>query len=298
LKGDPAWTFRASGGSVLKLNDPAAQCLLDMSGAHGATVNGLSFEGGNLGKHIHGIMLSNGEYGKPGEETTIRIERCRVDAFSGCGLMLRRIWCFSLRHNMISHNGQDGIWLQGWDGFILDNWLTGNGVAGLGAYEKTSAVTFTANRVEWNHGAGLDIRGGNHYNITGNYFDRQGGPGLDISSTEENAPHQITANGNTFYRNGKPSRCTGGTASAQIRCVDAHGIVITSNVCEVAADDAGTGETDPVSPDYGIVYRGLRESIIKDNCLSRGALKELLHDLGDHGDQLIVKDNIGSLYQD
>jgi len=294
LMGNPAWTFRKPGGSVLKLNDPQAECLLELSKAHGATVNGISFDGDKLGENIPGIMVNNGGYGKYGEETTIRIERCRVDSFSGHGVMLQRIWCFSLRHNMISHNGGDGIWLQGWDGFILDNWLTGNLQAGLGAYEKTSAITVTSNRVEWNHGAGLDIRGGNHYNITGNYFDRQGGPGLDIRSTDNEA-YQITAIGNSFNRNGKPARCNGGTESAQIRCMDARGIIISGNICESGQDDDNAVDTDAVSPDYGIVFGGLRESIIKDNTLSQGALKELLHDLGGHGEQLIVKDNVGSL---
>ena len=35
--------------------------------------------------------------------------------------------------------------------------------------------------------------------------------------------------------------------------------------------------------------------IIKDNTLHNGALKELLRDLGGHGDGVIVKDNVGQL---
>jgi hypothetical protein len=296
--GNPTWSFRKPGGSVLKLNDPAAACLIDLTKGQGATLNGLCLEGGLLGKDIHGLMVDNEEYGGFEEENTFRVERCRINDFSGNGAHLRRVWCFSMRHNMISHNGGDGIWLQGWDGFFLDNWLTGNGRCGLGAYEKTAAITFTGNRVEWNHGAGIKICGGNHYNITGNYFDRQGGPGLDIMDRDGYPSSQISAVSNTFFRNGKPSRC--GNApydSSQIRCRHARGVVLTSNICEVWMDDPNSDSEDASSPDYGIVVGELQESIIKNNTLFQGAKKEILVDQGGHGSQVVIKDNVGSLFQ-
>ena len=299
LLGNPNWSFRKTGGSILELNDPAAECLIDLTKAQGATLNGLCIDGQLLGDNVHGIMVNNKEYGDAADENTFRIERCRINDFSGNGAYFRRVWCFSMRHNMISHNGGDGLWLQGWDGFILDNWFTGNGRCGVGAYEKTSAITFTGNRVEWNHSAGLEIRGGNHYNITGNYFDRQGGPGLDIKDRDGSPSYQISAIGNTFFRNGKPSRCIDEPYnSAQVRCQNSTGIILTSNLCEVFRDDSNADSGDGSSPDYGIVYGMLKESIIKDNVLSEGAKKELLVDLGGHKGQVIVKDNVGSLFAD
>ncbi len=299
LLGNPAWSFRDTGGAVFKLNDPKAECLMDLTRAQGSVLNGLSLDGGELGKNVHGIMVNNAGYGGHGEENSFRIERCRIDAFSGHGAFLNRVWCYSIRHCMISHNGGDGISLQGWDGFILDCWLTGNGGAGLAAREKSASVTFTANRVEWNFGAGIEICGGDHFIINGNFFDRQGGPGLDLKSRAGTPTSQVTATGNIFYRNGKPERCGSGLYdSSQIRCTDVHGLVLTGNLCEVGRDDPNSGPSENLSPAYGIVYGGLEEAIIKDNVLSRGFKKEMLVDLGRNGRQVIVKDNIGTAYQE
>lgn len=295
LAGNPAWGFRDVGGSVLELIDPKASCLIDVSWAAGANINGLSLCGGELGEGAHGVMLDQDSYGDWGGEATLSIERCRIDGFTGCGVYLRRVWCFSIRHCMISHNGGDGVWLRGWDGFVMDNWLTGNSRAGFGAYEENASVTFTANRVEWNHGAGLEIHGGDHYNITGNFFDRSGGPAIDLKDRAGVPASQMTVTGNIFYRNGKPSRCGEQPYdSSQLRCRKARGVVISANVAEVAADDPNSAETDLTSPEFGIVIGELENCIVKDNVLDRGYKRELLVDLGGHSGQVIVKDNIGS----
>lgn len=295
LVGNPAWGFRDVGGSILELNDPQGDCLINISRATGVTINGLSLNGGELGKNAHGIMLNQDDYGSWGEEATICVERCRVDSFTGCGLYFKRIWCFSVRHCMISHNGGDGIWLRGWDGFVMDNWLTGNMRAGFGAYEENASVTFTANRVEWNYGAGLEIHGGDHYNITGNFFDRSGGPAIDIKDRDGVHASQITMTGNIFYRNGKPARCGDQPYdSSHVRIRKARGLVMTSNVGEVAADDPNSSESDLTSPDYGVVIGELENSIVKDNIFDRGFKKELIVDLGGHRGSVLVKDNIGS----
>ena len=44
-----------------------------------------------------------------------------------------------------------------------------------------------------------------------------------------------------------------------------------------------------------MVIRGLENSIIKDNVMHEGSLQELLVDQEDHGPNVIIKDNIGSL---
>ena len=63
----------------------------------------------------------------------------------------------------------------------------------------------------------------------------------------------------------------------------------------VRGPDDGGGTN---SPDYGIVLRSLKNSIIKDNTLHIGALTQLIVDLGDHGEGVIIADNVGSLYTD
>ena len=56
-----------------------------------------------------------------------------------------------------------------------------------------------------------------------------------------------------------------------------------------------TGGAGQRSPGYGIVYRGLRNSIIKDNVLQHGAVIALMHDLGGNDAATIVRDNSGQL---
>ena len=49
LKGDPTWSYRSSGGPILQLSPENAGCLLDLTGAYGAALNGLCLDGGKLG---------------------------------------------------------------------------------------------------------------------------------------------------------------------------------------------------------------------------------------------------------
>jgi hypothetical protein len=45
------------------------------------------------------------------------------------------------------------------------------------------------------------------------------------------------------------------------------------------------------------VYKGLENCVISNNVLHRGAMKQLLLDLGEHGEGVVVKDNPGSLFE-
>lgn len=294
LVGNPTWTYRAGGGSVLRLNRADARCLLNITGAVGATLSGLSIEGGKLGKGVHGIF-QEGYEGKK-EEDAPRIERCRVSGFSGDGIHLDHAWCFSLRNSQCFGNSGDGLWLQGWDGFILDCWFSGNGGAGIGAREHTASVTVTANRIEWNRQGGIVLYGASHYNITGNYVDRSGGPGIALRPRgKENAPcfcHTIT--GNVIYRSGKPEWAQDKPAedSCHILLDTAHGVSCVGNSMSIGQDDSGGTN----SPDYGIVLRNLQNCVIKDNTMHIGFLKTDILDHGGHKEGVIVKDNIGSIY--
>ena len=58
-------------------------------------------------------------------------------------------------------------------------------------------------------------------------------------------------------------------------------------------DDRGSGQ---FSPQYGIVYSGLSNSIIKDNVMHFGCLKELLVSPGGSGAGVVVRDNVGSVF--
>jgi hypothetical protein len=43
------------------------------------------------------------------------------------------------------------------------------------------------------------------------------------------------------------------------------------------------------------VLKGLESSIVKDNIQHNGAIKQLIADLGEHGEGVIIKDNVGTL---
>ncbi|MDQ2776409.1 MAG: right-handed parallel beta-helix repeat-containing protein [Acidobacteriota bacterium] len=283
ITGIPAWDYEHGFGSVIRLADEHARCLLNITGAFGATLDGLALDGGHLGVGVHGVWLNKPDYGK--QEDTFRIERCQIANFSGDGVRLTWAWCFSIRHSMIAYNAGDGISLRGWDGFLLDNWLSGNHGAGFAAREENASCTFTANRIEWNR-EGMLIIGGNGYNITGNFFDRAGTCGLTVLGGK-----QMSITGNFVKRSGKIA-APGTYDSSQIRLERTRGITCCGNNLQAGRDDNARGVW---SPSYGIVYKELQNCVIANNVLDDGALQQLMVDLGGHGEGLVVKDNPGSL---
>jgi len=290
LIGIAGWSYRSSGGSVIRLGDQNAASLLNITGAFGVSIDGLSLEGGNLGGKTHGILLNKPDYGK--EEDAFRIERSRIANFSGDGVRLVRAWCFSIRHCMIAENGGDGVSLRGWDGFLLDNWLSGNRGAGFAAREENASCTFTANRIEWN-AEGIVIVGGDGYNITGNFFDRSGGCALVLRKGANGPCEQMSITGNFLKRSGKTAKADS-YDSGQVRLEGARGVTFSGNNLEVGRDDGGGGQW---SPSFGIIYRDLQHCVISNNVLHDGAIKELLADLGGNETGVVVKDNPGSLFQ-
>ena len=290
LIGIAGWSYRSPGGSVIRLGDQNAASLLNITGAFGVSIDGLSLEGGNLGGKTHGILLNKPDYGK--EEDAFRIERSRIAHFSGDGVRLVRAWCFSIRHCMIAHNGGDGILLRGWDGFLLDNWLSGNRGAGFAARDENASCTFTANRIEWN-AEGIVIVGGDGYNITGNFFDRSGGCALVLRKGANGPCEQMSITWNFLKRSGKTAKADS-YDSGQVRFEGARGVTFSGNNLEVGRDDGGGGQW---SPSYGIIYRDLQHCVISNNVLHDGAIKELLADLGGNETGVVVKDNPGCLFQ-
>lgn len=292
LVGNATWGYREGGGSVLRLNDAAAACLVEITGAVGATVHGLSLDGGQLGTAVHGIFMD--EFPAKKEEDTPRIERCHISRFTGDGIRLAPVWCFSVRGCEVIFNGGNGLYVRGWDGFILDNWFSGNHGAGYCADGPNASITMTGNRIEWNARGGIVVRGGSHYNITGNYIDRSGDPGISITDRDGRPSFCFTVTGNVIYRSGKPEWCADELCSAHARFEGVHGLVFSGNSMCAGQDDGG----GQFSPSYGLVLRALKHSIIKDNTLHIGALRELILDLGEHEDGVIIKDNVGNLYED
>jgi hypothetical protein len=289
--GLPAWSYGKGQGTILKFKGGSA-CLINLTGSFGAYLYGLCLHGGNIEGEAHGILVDKPDYGK--QEDTPRIDMCRIERFTGDGIRLERIWCFVVRHSHCYGNKGCGLRVRGWDGFILDNWFSGNGKAGYGSYEENASNTITGNRIEWNREGGIVICGGSHYNITGNYIDRSGRCGLALLPREgQKHCHTLAITGNVIYRSGKPDWGKGdGFDSAHVRLEYAKGLTFTGNSLNSGRDDGGRGD---YSPEYGIIMKGLEYSVIKDNVAYLGALKQLFLDQGEHGEGVIIKDNVGSL---
>jgi hypothetical protein len=288
LTGVAGWNYSFGAGSVLRLVGMDSACLLDLTDARGATVQGLALDGGALGQGIDGIATKRTGYGK--HEDGFRIDTCQVARFSGSGMNLNKVWCFSVRHCEMMANRGDGMTLHGWDGFLLDNWFSGNGRAGFAAREENASVTFTANRVEWNHDENFVIAGGDGYQITGNFFDRAGTVGIALRKNSRSCV-QVAITGNFIKRSGKMAE--GEThESAQVVMEGGAGITFTGNVLQAGRDDGNAGVWSPAN---GIVYGGLKDCVIANNTLFEGSLRALMVDNGGHGDGVVVKDNPGSL---
>ncbi len=290
LVGNATWSYRDGAGSILLLKDGDSPCLIDITGARGATLNGLSLQGGNVGRNVHGVLM--GEFPEKKQEDAPRIERCHISKFTGDGIHLNPAWCFSIRSCEVIFNQGHALYVKGWDGFILDNWFSGNGKAGYCADESSASVTMTGNRIEWNKGGGIRILGGSHYNITGNYIDRSGGPAILLANREGSACLCITVTGNVIYRSGKPEWTSADPLdSCHVRLEGAHGLVFTGNSLCVGQDDGGGVN----SPQIGLVLGSLANSVVTQNTLHIGAIKELVRDLGGHGEGVIIRDNPGCL---
>jgi hypothetical protein len=291
LHGLPAWSYRKGMGTILTFKGEGAKCLINLTGAFGAYLFGLCLNGNNIEGGAHGILVDKTDYGK--QEDTPRIDTCRVENFTGDGIRLERIWCFCVRHSHCFRNKGCGLRVRGWDGFILDNWFSGNGKAGYASYDENASNTITGNRIEWNREGGIVIYGGSHYNITGNYIDRSGRCGIALLFGNNRGCETIAVTGNVIYRSGKPEwGKQDDYDSSHVRFESAKGLVFTGNALNSGRDDGGNGI---YSPDYGIVLKGLESSIIKDNVQYNGALKKLIVDLGEHGEGVIIKDNVGTL---
>jgi hypothetical protein len=287
--GVAAWNYSGPGGSVLRLAKGDSTCLLNMTDARGSSVEGLALDGRDLGTNVHGILLNRRAFAK--HEDGFRIERCQVARFSGDGANLACAWCFSVRHCMLAFNKGDGLNLRGWDGFIIDNWFSGNGRAGFAARQENASITFTANRVEWNGEENMLIMGGDGYQITGNFFDRAGTCGIALRKSTRGCV-QITITGNFIKRSGKLA-AAGSHDSAQIFMDSSQGVTCIGNSIQSGRDDGNEGVW---SPSFGIVYQGLRNCVIRDNVLHDGALTQLMVDLGGQQEGVIVGDNPGRLF--
>ena len=286
LRGNADFSYRDSMGGTLKLMAGNHKCLIDMTYAYGAKISSLCLagRGGDDPLKPHGIMIDKDDYGK--QEDTPCIDNCRIELFGGNAIHLSRIWCFSVRHSHMFKNGGHALYVRGWDGFVIDNWMSGNGGAGYGATEENASVTMTGNRIEWNRAGGILIRHGSHYNITGNYIDRSGNAGISLVDTRV-----ISLAGNVIYRSGKVEWSSGNEFdSVQFKLENSEGVTFTGNTMDANRDDGGKGVYSPL---YGISVKNCKSCVVSMNTMAGGALRELL--IEENNTDTVIKDNPGHL---
>ncbi len=200
LKGESSWGYlnrkskegepcdldpMCQGRTIISPIEANARAMFDMDGVCGTRIVGLTLDGQDKGENMHGIYSHN-----IGTEQNICIEDCRIERFSGSGIRLDKVWVFSIRRNLIKSNDKHGIdCSSGYDGWIIDNQLTGNKGAGLFAgknpeeasedkWTGMATVMVTANRIEWNRFAGIHLTHSNSMQFTGNSIDHNFGVGI------------------------------------------------------------------------------------------------------------------------
>lgn len=300
IRGFDAWSFRSSNSSVLVLSNENASCVLDITGAVGCTVSNLGLEGEQLGKNVHGISLNQPIYDASKEEDSPTIENCRVSNFSGNAVNFNHVWCATVRNNMLCFS-ENGFYHDGWDLFMNGNWLSGNRDSGFKTGALTSATIFTNNRVEWNMNHGMDLQHLKFTNICNNQFDRAGKAQIYVHSTGVDYNRNVVINGNSFNRSGtgeyKDWMITKDYESCHIYLENCVNFMVSSNVFQVGRDGLDSEGVRHFGPDYAIAFRHLRSSVIKDNCMQSGSVKQNIMDLGGHEEEVVVQNNMGTVME-
>ena len=271
LSGSSSWLFGAFGGSVFELDEGETECMIDITGAFGCQISGMNLDGRGIGEKICGIWLRWPEYNGGGKEGTPTVDDCRIGRFTGDGVHLEHIWCFSVRHSQMYRNSGAGLYIDGWDGFILDNWFSGNGNGGILGGPTATSLTITGNRVEWNRVGGFVIPSSIAMNITGNYFDRSGGPALKLGS-DTGEVESVTVTGNFLYRSGKPGEgLEKEEESSHVLMDHCINVTFTGNTLRYGRDDNGKGIW---SPYIDMVIRNCDYCVFAENVMHHGALRE------------------------
>jgi hypothetical protein len=293
FKGDSGWDYRGASfgaSTIIPVRDDLP-CLFDLKGSLGTRLVGLVLDGKGKGQEMHGVYSKH-----PGTEQNTVIDDCKITGFSGSGIRLDNVWVFAIRHSYIVHNKLSGIDGSGsYDGWILDNQITGNQRGGI--YGTSFAtVTITANRIEWNKLGGIVLgpAGANTIQIGNCTFDRNFGPGIDISLPSTRAASSAHVfNGNSFRRNGY-QREDEPEASAHLRLRNVKGVSVTGNAFHGDPHRKDAQEGRAPSPINGLILEGLVDSVVANNSLYHAAQKTLILDKGGH-QNTVIRDNPGTL---
>lgn len=298
IEGDFSWSFYAFGGSELVLCRDDVPCMLDIKGAFGCRLDGLSINGNNLGKNINGVEMNWADHFEErknygGREDTPTISNCRIGNFSGNAVHFNNVWCFSIRHSMLCYS-KNGLYMNGCDCFINDNWFSCNKNAGVLSDTGFMSGTFSGNRFECNEHEGTKFNNIGYVQFNGNYWDYNRGCGFYSFGTSETFDFRghVSFIGNIFYRDAVSrvgEEVKDAPENSHIAISDACNILINSN-------DFGAGagsSSNIVGPKYGIVYKNLCNSVISGNTMMCASTSKNILSYGGEKGEVIVKDNPG-----
>lgn len=287
----PTWSYHDDGAVSIQLIKSNYKNMVTLSDTRGVRISGLSFNGADIGENQCCFYL---DAKNRKQENTVFIENNRISHFSGDAIYVES-WCTTIRENMIIFNKGHGIQFHRWDGWIFDNIINNNHGYGIYAPCPSASVTITGNRIEWNRSGGLFLKNGNHYQINSNYFDRSGGPSIyltgEIQDELGGTAHSIT--GNVIHRSGALIDSDLET-NCHIYLENQAGVTCTGNVMTIGKNDNNSGQA---SPSYGIIYKSLQYSIIKNNTLFNGAIKKLIVDADKKNENCVIKDNPGKIFK-
>ncbi len=296
FQGNSSWGYRnaTSGSTVISPVSDDLTTLFDLKGSVGTRLVGLTLDGMNKGKAMHGVYAKHG-----GVEQNIVIDDCRIMSFTGSGIRLDNSWVFAIRHSILFENKLSGIDGTGsYDGWILDNQISANGRGGIYA-TSFATVTITANRIEWNHSGGIVLgpAGANTLQISNCTFDQNYGPGISIVASES-GNRRISGNsitGNLFRHNGYQQE-PGSGLDCHLRLENVSGTVVTGNSMTGWPFSKDAERKRPQSPERAMILRALTDSVVANNSLFDAASHELIVDKGGHTNS-VIRDNPGSLWK-
>lgn len=300
INAQPTWSYSRPGKTIIIPANENQRSVFNVSNAIGTTIHGIEIDGRHLGQNLHGIYMNREEHTLNAEHS-LRIDTCEIRNCTGNGIHAEGAWAISVRKSQCYGNEGYGMYLDGCDAFIVDNWFSANGKAGFGGETWNSAVNFTSNRIEWNKECGVRLSGSMRFNLTGNYFDRSYGPALIIEAAPNHhkrlnknhtvIPFAITITGNNFVRSGKNAE-NESDMDCHIYMHKAAGITICANTFSVWKDDGKNGR---ISPGFGIIVDECADCTISNNVMLPGAVCELIHNKGSNGGNMIIKDNAGNI---
>ena len=165
-----------------------------------------------------------------------------------------------------------------------------------------SASVFYGNRIEWNMGGGVHIFNAKFTTVTANQFDRAGGAQLKLCAKgDDGYCRNISVTGNTFNRSGSGEFRSCLQAEGYDNChffaEDCVNLVFSGNTLHAGRDGKDKDGIRHFGPDYGIVVKHLRSSLIKDNAMQGASVRQNVVDFGEHEEDVIIRDNLGSVME-